>query len=118
MNIYQMLKHCTLWEEMISGKIACKRSFLGRLFGKTVLKDFIKDEKPWKRHSPTSPELRVKERNGNVASERTKWIALIEGNAHFSNSSFVHPFFGKMTKEQIGILAYKHTDHHLRQFNS
>ena len=24
----------------------------------------------------------------------------------------------QMTKEQIGYFAYKHTDHHLRQFNS
>jgi len=29
----------------------------------------------------------------------------------------MHPFFGKMTKEQVGYLAYKHTDHHLWQFN-
>jgi hypothetical protein len=24
----------------------------------------------------------------------------------------------KMTKEQAGYFAYKHTDHHVRQFNS
>jgi len=36
----------------------------------------------------------------------------------FPDYSFVHPFFGKMTKEQIGYHAYKHIDHHLRQFNS
>ncbi len=117
MNIYQMLKHCRLWEEMISGKIKCKQAFIGRLFGKMALKGFIKDEKPLRRNTPTSPELRVKESNGDISHERTKWIALIEENARFSNSDFVHPFFGKMTKEQIGYLAYKHIDHHLRQFN-
>lgn len=31
---------------------------------------------------------------------------------------FMHPFFGKITREQIGYLAYKHDDHHLRQFNA
>ena len=46
-----------------------------------------------------------------------KWIALIEGYAQYSNTDFVHAFFGKMTKEQVGIMTYKHTDHHLRQFN-
>ncbi|HEX9513569.1 MAG TPA: DUF1569 domain-containing protein [Puia sp.] len=117
MNIYQMLKHCTLWEGMISGKIKCKRAFIGRLFGKMALKGLLKDEGPMMRNAPSSPELRVKESNGNVASERAKWIALIEEYARFSNPDFVHPFFGKMTKEQIGYLAYKHTDHHLRQFN-
>ena len=38
--------------------------------------------------------------------------------ANFSNTSFHHDFFGKMTKEEIGILSYKHADHHLRQFGA
>ena len=118
MNIYQMLKHCTLWEEMISGRIKCKRVFIGRLFGKMALKNVSKDETPMMRNAPSSSELIVKESGGDVASERTKWIASIEGYTHFSNADFIHPFFGKMTKEQIGYHAYKHTDHHLRQFNS
>ena len=118
MNIYQMLKHCTLWEEMISGKKKYKWAFLGRLFGQMALKDLLKDENPLRRNVPTIPEFRIREENGNVLLERTKWIALIEQHSDFSNHGFVHPFFGKMTKEQIGYLVYKHTDHHLRQFNS
>lgn len=118
MNVYQMLKHCILWEGMISGKIKCKRVFIGRLFGKMALKNVSKDETPMMRNAPTSPELKVKEGNGNVAAEKKQWIALIEEYAHFSTPGFVHPFFGKMTKEQVGYHAYKHTDHHLRQFNS
>jgi hypothetical protein len=27
-----------------------------------------------------------------------------------------HPFFGRLTKHAWGVLGYKHTDHHLRQF--
>ena len=51
-----------------------------------------------KRNIPASPEIRVKENvNSNVASEKKKWIGLIEEYAHFSNYGFVHPFFGKMT---------------------
>jgi hypothetical protein len=78
----------------------------------------IGDENPLKQHIPTLAELKVTESNGNVASEKKKWIALIKKNAQFPNHDFVHPFCGRMTKEQMGILAYKHTDHHLRQFNS
>ncbi|MEK7381556.1 MAG: DUF1569 domain-containing protein [Gemmatimonadota bacterium] len=29
-----------------------------------------------------------------------------------------HPAFGSMTKSSWGILAYKHIDHHLRQFGA
>ena len=117
MNVYQMLKHCRLWEEMIAGKLECKRVFLGRLFGKMALKANLKDEKPMQRNAPSSRELIVNDSKGDMAAERAKWIALMEENAHYSSPVFMHPFFGEMTKEQLGHLAYKHTDHHLRQFN-
>src|SRR5688572_6336559 len=118
MSIYQMVKHCRLWEEMTLGKKECKRVFIGRLFGKIALRLALKDDSPMPRNAPTSLELKVKESMGDVAAEKMKWIALFEEYAHFSNADFVHPFFGKMTREQIGYHAYKHTDHHLRQFNS
>jgi hypothetical protein len=117
MDVGQMIKHCRLWEEMISGELKCKRSLPGRLVGQMVLKGFLKDDRPLGRNTPTAPELRVEEINGDIAAEKAKWIDMIEKNADFSNPNFLHPFFGKMTKEQIGQLDYKHIDHHLRQFN-
>jgi hypothetical protein len=118
MNIYQMLKHCTLYEEMMLGKQKYERAFLGRLFGRMALPDFVKDETPIKRNVPTLTELKVKENSGNITCERKRWTTLLEEYAHLSNHEIVHSFFGKLTKEQIGYLVYKHTDHHLRQFNS
>ena len=118
MTLYQMLKHCTQWEEMALGHKKYKQTLLGRLFGKMALKDFITDDTPFKQNVPTVPDFRIKENNGNWADESAKWILLIEEYAQFSNPDFIHPFFGKMTKEQIGYLAYKHIDHHLRQFNA
>jgi hypothetical protein len=117
MNIYQMVKHCRLWEEMMLGRKRYKRAFIGRLFGKMALKTVLKDESPLRRNTPTLPELRITE-NGAVSGERVKWIALIEEYGHYSSPDLVHPFFGRMTKEQIGYMVYKHIDHHLRQFNS
>lgn len=120
MNIYQMLKHCTLWDGWILGKgeYKYKQIFFGRIFGKMALKDMIKDESPLRRNVPTLAELKVNETNGDVTSEKKKWIALIENYANYSNPNFIHSFLGKMTTEQIGYLAYKHTDHHLRQFGA
>jgi hypothetical protein len=118
MNVTQMIEHCRLWEEMISGDLKCKRSFPGRLVGQMVLKGLLKDDSPLKRSTPTAHELRVSETNSVIAVEKAKWIDMIEKNVQFSNPDFVHPFFGKMTKEQIGQLDYKHIDHHLRQFNA
>ncbi|HVW13436.1 MAG TPA: DUF1569 domain-containing protein [Mucilaginibacter sp.] len=117
MTVDQMIKHCTLYEEMATGKIEYKRAFIGRLFGKIALKQVLKDEAPLARNTPTLPELRIKE-SGDFSSEKAKWISLVGEYEHFTNTGFIHPFFGEMTKEQIGYMSYKHTDHHLRQFNS
>jgi hypothetical protein len=118
MNIYQMLQHCILFDEMVQGKTKYKRSFLGRLVGKMALKSMIGDESPVKRNLPTIPGLIVEQTNGDIEAQKKQWIALIEGYANASDFGFVHAFFGKLTHEQSGYLAYKHIDHHLRQFNS
>lgn len=118
MNIYQVLKHCILYEEMLLGKKKFKRMFLGRLFGKIALKELIGDDSPIKQNLPTIPEIKVKVTDGDIAAEKQHWITLIKEHADCSNPEFVHAFVGKVTKEQSGYLAYKHTDHHLRQFNS
>jgi hypothetical protein len=119
MNICQMLKHCILWEEMILHNKKYKRAFIGLLLGKMLLKNELKDDSPMRRNNPTIPGLKIKELDGDVESGKRKWISLINdySNYLFPDNSFVHPFFGKMTKEKIGYHAYKHTDHHLRQFN-
>jgi len=120
MNIYQMLKHCTFWDEWIQGKNkqTYKRELLGLIFGRMALKGVVSDDKPLRRNTPTSAPFKIKELSGDIELEKKKWISLIEGYENYSNPNFVHDFFGKMTKEQIGILAYKHSDHHLRQFNA
>jgi len=116
MNVYQMLKHCTLWEDMMTGKTVYKRALIGRIFGKIALKGMVKDDNPLRRSTPTIPELIITG-NGDIAAEKAKWIAQLEDYAHFSDPDLMHPFFGKMMVEHIGYLVYKHSDHHLRQFN-
>lgn len=117
MDVFQMMRHCTLWDEMIIRGAAHKQVFIGRLFGRMALKSITKDDQPLRRNTPTLPTLKITGA-GDVPAERTKWMALVEQYARYSHNGFIHPFFGKMTKEQIGILGYKHADHHLRQFNS
>lgn len=119
MNVYQILRHCTLWDEMILRNKKYKRVFIGLFLGKLFLKKEMRDDSPMRQNNPTIPELKIKETNGDIESEKRKWISLINEYSGYSfpDYSFVHPFFGKMTKEQIGYHAYKHTDHHLRQFN-
>lgn len=118
MNLHQMLAHNTYWNGWILGKgnPSYYQTFVGRIFGKLALRKMIKDEKPFDKNIPTSDQFKVKEVNGDVEEEKAKWVSLMEDYTNFCNPQFIHDFFGKMTKEQIGVLVYKHTDHHLRQF--
>ncbi|HEY9534169.1 MAG TPA: DUF1569 domain-containing protein [Mucilaginibacter sp.] len=118
MNIYQMLKHCTLTEEMYLGDKIYPRQFIGRLLGRIALKSLTKDDAPMGKNAPTSNDFKIKQTEGNVTELRDKWASLIERYHDFDNPNFTHWFFGKMTKEQIGQLAYKHADHHLKQFGA
>jgi hypothetical protein len=118
MNVYQMIEHCILSENMYLQETLYKQLFVGKLFGKIVLKQTLKSETSLKKNLPTHPAFKTTG-NNDIAEIKTTWINLIYEYAHRSTSSFegfIHPFFGPMTKEQIGQYAYRHTDHHLRQF--
>ena len=118
MNAYQMVKHCRGWEEMMQSKVNLKRAFIGRIFGRIALKAVVGNTDPLKRSTPTIPSLIIKESAGDFEAEKKCWISNIEQYANFENDNFRHVFFGKMTREQIGQMVYKHIDHHLRQFNA
>jgi hypothetical protein len=120
MNVSQMLRHCTIWEEWIQGVHHPKyrQEWLGFIFGKLALRTMLKEGKPFDKNVPTSKAFQVKEMNDDLELEKKKWIGLIESYENYHNPGFIHDFFGRMTREQIGALAYKHTDHHLRQFGS
>lgn len=118
MNSYQMIKHCILSEQMYLGDTKYKRLFIGKLFGKMALKSMVKDDKPLKHNQPTHPKFKI-QGNGGIEHLKSDWKDLVKkylkrNDDEFEN--FVHPFFGKMTKDQLGISVYKHIDHHLRQF--
>lgn len=56
MNVYQMVRHCSLWEDMMQGKQKYKQAFIGRIFGKMALRKVMKEESPLARNTPTLPE--------------------------------------------------------------
>ena len=118
MNVYQMLKHCNLAEDLYLGNVKHKRFFLGYILGRWALKGLLKDDAPMRRNAPTSDKFKVTELSGDVAAEKQQWIVNLEKYANYDQPYFTHWFFGKMTREQIGQLVYKHADHHLRQFGA
>lgn len=117
MTVGQMVRHCAICEAYYYGDIRIKRSFAGRIFGKKAIKAILKDENSGlHRNAPTAPPFRVTEEVIDLESEKRKWVALIERYATFNQELFTHWFFGRMSKEQLGQFIYKHTHHHLVQF--
>jgi hypothetical protein len=117
MNVYQMLVHGAKSDDMMHGAVVIPRVFIGRIIGKMILRKSLKDQQPFGKNSPTSPVLKTHSiAPGDFEKARTEWLSRVEKYSDFKNTAFVHPFFGPMTKEQIGWFVYKHADHHLRQF--
>ncbi len=121
MNVYQMTKHCNIWNEWVLGKgryanHIYKQSLLGKIFGRWALSNNTRDDKLIDKNMPAGKAFLAKDKEGDIAAQKTLWIQFIDAYEHFSNDRFVHDFFGRMSREQIGIFAYKHFDHHLRQF--
>ncbi|MFN8155066.1 MAG: DUF1569 domain-containing protein [Bacteroidia bacterium] len=116
MSLYQMMKHCTLWDEWIQRSGGSRQLFIGKILGKLMLKKVMKDEAPLRKNSPTLPAFVTTGEYGDFTSQQEAWIASIRQYENYEAPEFIHAFFGKMTKEQIGVLVYKHADHHLRQF--
>ena len=66
MNVFQMVRHCILCDEMMMGKKQVKRVFIGRLLGRMLLKNILKDDKPFGENAPTSPLLKTTSESGDL----------------------------------------------------
>jgi hypothetical protein len=119
MNSYQMIEHCVIWNQWVLGvnnQVSYKQNLLGKLIGKMLLKSNTKNDNPLGKHAPTGADFIVKEKSGDLEKNKKTLSTLLEGFRDYNNPDFIHDFFGKMTETEIGIFAYKHMDHHLRQF--
>lgn len=112
----QMLAHCADGLRMAYGDLPCTpaSSRIGRF---PPVRWLILDVLPFPKNVGTAPEL--------VARPAQAWdeeqAALRELIERFAAQASrrtwpAHPFFGQLTGAQWGRLAWKHLDHHARQF--
>jgi hypothetical protein len=95
MNIYQMLKHCTIAEEMYLGKKQYKRMFLGRLLGKIMLNKMLKDDSPMERNAPTSTHFKVSENSGDVEAQKRNGYCCFGNMSIFQTPALCIGFSGQ-----------------------
>jgi hypothetical protein len=118
MDPAQMLAHLCKGMEQVMGDVRPPRLFLGRIIGSFIKKRAIGNDEPMVHNSPTVPGFVVADHR-DFSAERERLYTLIDRAATAGPSvctDHPHSFFGKLTPEQWGNLAYKHLDHHLRQF--
>jgi hypothetical protein len=120
MTVAQTLAHCASGMEMAMGAINPTRAYFpASILGLLIKPLVFRDDKPIRRNSPTSPELSADPTQCDLERERSRLIAAIDTFATRGAaccSRHPHPFFGPLSPEQWSVLAYKHVDHHLRQF--
>jgi hypothetical protein len=123
MGLAQTLAHCTSGMLMAMGAITSKRAaFPGNVIGRLIKPRVLGDDKPIRRNAPSAPELFPADpMQCDFEQEREGLIAAIDRFADEGAaccSGHPHPFFGRLKPQEWAILAYKHIDHHLRQFGA
>ena len=117
MNVAQSVAHCAASMEWAVGDRIPPKMFFPSLIGRAIKGKVFADDKPFRRNTPTAPELLVPDQR-ELNLERKRLLTLIDrfvaGPAACTKHS--HSFFGKLTPDEWAILTYKHLDHHLRQF--
>ena len=112
----QGLHHITTVLQMYLGEVETK--YHGNNFKAMLLRWFTFSPIPIPpEKAQTAPPL-VAGGSYNIATEQKRFADLIERMAKRVNETEwpISPIFGELTTKQYGELAYKHTDHHLKQF--
>jgi hypothetical protein len=116
MNVAQMLAHCRAPFAVYFGELKQKRGLMGILFGAMAKKRMLHDGN-FARNIPTAKHFIVNDER-DFEKEKRQLIEMIKRFTSTADPHTMqqHPFFGKMSGNEWAVLAYKHLDHHLRQF--
>ena len=115
MNVAQMLAHLQMPIGSALGIYTVRRTLLGKIIGPLV-KGGMYNDKPFKRNSPTDPSFIMTGQVKDFEKEKQSTMDMISDFKEENIKNEIHPFFGRMTKQQWSTAMYKHIEHHLQQF--
>ena len=116
MNVSQMMAHLQMPMGVAVGTHLLRRTIFGRIVG-PFAKPMMYSEKPFKHNMPTDPSFIMTGTVKDFENEKQNLLKLIDSFREEKIVNEIHPFFGRMTKEQWSKSMYKHIDHHLQQFS-
>jgi hypothetical protein len=115
-NAAQMLAHLNDAMRMALGElqVAPKATPLRRF----LIKQLVVYVAPWPQGAPTAPELLARCDQASFIDEREAFREVARRLAAKPASDIwpEHPAFGALSHCAWGVLEYRHSDHHLRQF--
>ena len=116
MDVTEMLQHLRRSALMCLGELSVP-SVNKRAFHKFPLKQLLLYVLPFPKGAPTAPELKPVDAT-SFEEERAALLELLEriGAGPSDGMGPDHPLFGPLNWREWGVLAYKHSDHHLKQF--
>lgn len=116
MGVTDMLQHLRLSARMTLGELPVP-SANKRAFQAFPLKHLILYVLPFPKGAPTAHELKPVDAS-SFEEERAALLELLEriGTSPPETLALAHPLFGPMSRREWGVVTYKHSNHHLRQF--
>jgi hypothetical protein len=118
MDVAGMLRHLRLASLMALGEYSVP-SANKRAFQVFPLKHLILYVLPFPKGAPTAPLLKPVDQ-ASFEEERAALLELLEriGTGLREGMGPDHPLFGSLSWREWGVVTYKHSDHHLKQFGA
>ena len=118
MPVHNMLAHCNVVYEMVYEDKHPKPNAIMKFIIKTLVKDSVVNDKPYKKSSMTSPAFIIKDER-EFEKEKSRLIDYLLKTQQLGEGYFDKKeshSFGVLTKSEWNNMFYKHLDHHLSQF--
>jgi len=118
MDVTGMLQHLRLAAQMALGELSLP-SANKRAFQMFPLKHLALYVIPFPKGAPTAGGLKP-DASSAFEEERAALLELLAriGIGPREGDGPEHPLFGPLNRREWGVVTYKHTDHHLKQFGA
>lgn len=117
MNATEMLLHCNrINEQLLTAPVQKKGTRFKQLIIRWLVL-YLSPTFPKNARTPRRNDTKGQIDAAAFADEKRRFVDLIRRfPVHQNPIELPHPYFGDLNTKQWGLAAYKHVNHHLRQF--